>query len=374
MNDIIISIFTPQELNHSSYVQTGLFELEKDKFLKNKVILSLKKRLGTIRIIDDKISETNQPHPKTSLYKLFDKNNNREINFATDLYDASFSFSKYALDNCDYIFKRNYEKKYIEKLPLEHQEKILPLGLSFPCVSKNFKAKNKIFISLLFTNLLISTKFDSYLFSRLFRTYKEQIKHLIDFKQTRLINEFIKNDDNQEDYILFQTRCFPHENHEDVKQIHVQRYNLVLLLKDKFGKIFKGGIIPSEIANKNYSDALSNLPSDPVSYLNIVKKAKIVIYTRGLVNSPAWKMAEYLSQGKVIIAEKLTAELPFPLIDNEHLLFFDNDGELTNSIDKLINNQNLCDNLSKNARQYFENYVHPKQNMKRIINFMLEQK
>ena len=66
MDKITVKIFTPQELNHSSYIQTGLFELEHEGFLKTRVNLSIAKRLGTVRIIDSKINETNQPHPKTS--------------------------------------------------------------------------------------------------------------------------------------------------------------------------------------------------------------------------------------------------------------------------------------------------------------------
>ena len=112
----IVKIYTPQELNHSSYIQTGLFELEQESFLNTQVVLSFSKRLGTIKVINNSISETKQPHPKTSFYELVDTDTGNKISFATDLYDASNSFSKYALEKCHYVFKRNYEKKkYIQR-------------------------------------------------------------------------------------------------------------------------------------------------------------------------------------------------------------------------------------------------------------------
>jgi hypothetical protein len=374
LDKLTVSIFTPQELNHSSYMQTGLFELENEVFLKTKVILSFAKRLGTLRIENGEMQITNQPHPKTSFYKLKDPTKAKTISFATDLYDAPYSFSKYALDHCDFVFKRNFEASFIEKLPGKYQKKILPLGLTFPSKSQYKKEDYKFFISLIFCNLRISTKIDRLTFKRLFNCYKEQINHWNSFKSTRSIKEFEEIMPYSNNAILFQTRCFPHENEVDAKQIHQQRYNITLLLRDTFKDRFYGGIIPSALAYKKYSEALSNLPSDPISYLNMIKKSKIVIYTRGLANSPAWKMAEYLSQGKVIIAEKLSTELVNPLTDGKEVLFFENHHDLIDKINLVLFNEELSSKLSLNAKKYFEDVVHPKQNIKRIINLMLQHK
>src|SRR5690606_9220371 len=147
-----------------------------------------------------------------------------------------------------------------------------------------------------------------------------------------------------------QTRCFHHENDEDEKQIHQQRYHLIKLLREHFPDNFLGGFVPSKIAIEKYNDALTNVPTAPEEYLDAMKKTKIVIYTRGLANSPAWKMAEYLSQGKVIIAEALTAELPVPLTEGKELLYFQNDTELIEKIKQVLADNELADHLSKNAR------------------------
>jgi hypothetical protein len=371
MNNYTVTIFTPQELNHSSYIHTGLFELEKEGFLKTKVKLSLSKRLGTIRIVNNKILYTKQPHPKTSFYELEDKSSGNRIKFATDLYDASNSFSLFALENCDYIFKRNYEEQNIKLLPQNFKDKILPLGLTFKVISKNRKSSFKVLIGLFITNFIISIKLDRNLFKRTYKVLKNQFSHWKKFIKSSTLDDYEMKNSNIENYIFFQTRCFPNENQIDVLQIHEQRYRIIILLKRYFKEKFKGGLIPSKLANKKYHQAITNMSFDSYSYLNFIKNAKIVIYTRGLANSPAWKMAEYLSQGKVIIAEKLTSELPIPLTHGKEVLFFEKEEEIPTIIENTINNDELCISLGINARKYFEQNVNPKNNIKRIINLML---
>ena len=372
MSSIKVNIYTPQELNHSSYIQTGLFELEKEGFLSTKVKLSLSKRLGTIKVGNNNFFETNEPHPKTSFYELEDTNNGKKIKFATDLYDASHSFSTYALEHCDFVFKRNYEAKKIEKLPNEFQKKIFPLGLTFKVKPDTNNGSFKLFLGLLLTNVIISIKIDRHLLRRVFRSIKKQFYHWTNFKKSSNLTNYSENTVDTQNTILFQTRCFVNEDSQDVKEIHQQRYNIIKLLREKFPQNFVGGFIPSKVVNEKYKKAITNLPTDPLAYLNEIKKAKIVIYTRGLINSPAWKMAEYLSQGKVIIAEKLTVELPIPLTDGKEVLFFENEDEIPVIIESIMNNDEECVEFAKNAKNYFEQNVHPKQNVKRILTFMLQ--
>jgi hypothetical protein len=193
MDKLQVKIFTPQELNHSSYIQTGLFELEKDGFLQTKVVLSFKKRLGTIKVFNTNIEVTKQSHPKTSFYEL--KRNEKEIFFATDLYDDARTFSLFALENCDYIFKRNYEQKIIDKLPLDYQKKIMPFGLAFRVDTKNKKKKYKFAAGLFLTNFLISLKMDTLFFNRIKNNFKEQLIHWREAKKhnTNRKTHFISN-------------------------------------------------------------------------------------------------------------------------------------------------------------------------------------
>ncbi|WP_223549279.1 glycosyltransferase [Aestuariivivens sp. NBU2969] len=366
-----VIIYTSQEFNHASYIQTGLFELQQKGLVRVKVKLDIKKKLGRT-IVSNKgaVTRTLHPHPKTSFYKLIDNNTKRHIVFAVDLYDLADQFSTHALETCDVVFKRNYETKYVSSLPSNYKKKMYKLGLTFGVRSNFCQQLFTIFIGGLLGSMHANLKFDRFLVHRLLRVYKVQIREWKFVRRSRSITSFEQFERSNTNAVLFQTRCFPHENYDDTKDIHKQRYDIIRILKKEFPNSFKGGFVPSRISLEKYGDAVTTVPTRPDLYLDAVKEAKIVIYTRGLANSPAWKMAEYLSQGKVIIAEYLTAELPIPLEHGKHLLYFNDYEEMTNNIHWVLNDVELMERLSKNARGYFEKYVHPVANVERILNIL----
>ena len=372
MPNITVVIHTPQELNHSSYIQTGLFELERTGVIKVEVRLYFKKNRGMLTVAENgSITKTQRPYPKTSFYTLIDGATGKKISFATDLYDFAEHFSEAALNTCDFYFKRNYEDRFVGPVQANSIAKINKLGITFGTHSEYKRGGNKFFLGLFFTNHRLNLKCDRILFKRILKTYKAQKVHWEFINTSRKISRFENFEPAIGNRIMFQTRCFLHENNEDVKQIHDQRYNLIKLLRQHFSERFLGGFMPSKVANEKYNDALTNVPTAPEEYLDAMKKAKVVVYTRGLANSPAWKMAEYLSQGKVIIAEPLTAELPEPLIEGKELLYFHNDEELLEKIKLVSEDAVLAKSLSQNARIYFEEHVYPVQNVKRILELML---
>lgn len=367
-----VVIYTPQELNHASYVQTGLFECAQNNMIKIEVVLSLKTPKGRYVVNNDKVEKTNQTNPKVSFYKLINNSTKKSVSFACDLYDHANQFSVHAFNHCDYIFKRSYEERFVGVLPEESQNKIYKLGLCFGVRSVHSKkSMSKFYWGLMLSNLMLRISPSRGLFSGLWKSYKAQKKHWKFILTTRLLNRFETFTIPNNETVFFQTRCFKHEKDPDVKAIHQQRYHIIKLLKKEFPNHFQGGFVPSNLANQKYSDALSNVPSEPEKYLNALKQAKIVIYTRGLANSPAWKMAEYLSQAKVIIAEKLTTDLPVPLIHGKEVLWFETDEELINNINKVMHDNELANSLSNNARAYFEEHVHPTKNIKRILELMI---
>ncbi len=367
-----VIIHTPQELNHSSYIQTGLFELEQMGIIRVEVQLYLKKNIGTLTVgAHGDVSKTKRPFPKASFYTLVDESTNKEIRFATDLYDFAEHFSEAALNICDFYFKRNFQSSYVSPIQAYSKAKIHKLGVTFGNHSDYKHDGFKFFLGFFLANLKLNLKKDRYLFKRLFKAYNAQKKHWKFINTSRSITRFENYEVATKNSILFQTRCFLHENDVDVKEIHQQRYHLIKLLRKHFPDRFMGGFVPSKGATEKYGDALTNVPIAPEAYLDAMKKAKIVIYTRGLANSPAWKMAEYLSQGKVIIAEPLTAELPMPLEEGKELLYFTNDAELIEKIKLVLEDEGLATHLSKNARAYFETHIHPVQNTRRILELML---
>jgi hypothetical protein len=366
-----IRIDSPQEFSQSSFIITGIRQYCKLHQLEYQFKFTLKPKLGRlITSNSDFNSFPKSPFPKL-LYIDVHLISGGTITIGFDLYDLANQFSLNALKNCDVVFKRNFESRYINNLPKDYQEKIRPLGLTFR-VYDTLDIPEKVYLSSLAQNSLANLKRDRSVFSRLFtmrKKLKEQVKSI---KGQRLIENYESYEKGTENSILFQTRVFPNEYSKDTQHIHSDRYRLIKLLKKEFPNHFKGGFIASRLAKERYSDALTNVPSEPQAYLKAVKAAKIVIYTRGLANSPAWKMAEYLSQGKVIIAEPLTAELPVPLEHGKEVLFFKTDQELVSHIKLVLEDKKLQEHLSRNARLYFEQHVHPLKTIERIFSFTLQ--
>ena len=53
---------------------------------------------------------------------------------------------------------------------------------------------------------------------------------------------------------------------------------------ESFGeKKYIGGLVPCEITKEKYPGYTTNLPVDQRQYVNIMKKTRIVIYTRRLI-------------------------------------------------------------------------------------------
>ncbi len=370
MGKFSLTIQAPQELSQSSYIFTGLFKLQKTEDFDLKIKSWTDLKTGKL-FFDDHLNFTisNKLHPKTTVYTLRNTHNCRSVTFAIDLYDHANDFSFHALKNCDFYFKRNYETRFINKLPKDIKAKCLPFGLSFRVGATTWKDNSDLRKGYVLNMLRASFKLDSYLFKRLSKSLKGIQKHLSEHQLNRDISLFENYDLNIDmERVLFQTRCFPDNDNEDANGINEQRYRIIKLLRKEFPKHFNGGFVPSDIVNSKYAEAVTNVPTAPEDYLKFMKQSGIVVYTRGLANSPAWKMAEYLSQGKVIIAEKLTAELPVPLVDGQELLYFNSDEELVSQIQKVLGDKDLAMQLSKNARLYFEKHVHPAENMKRVLN------
>lgn len=366
-----IKIHPPQDFSHSSYIITGIIKFCVTYFIQCKFCYSLDPKLGRILIERGRQKRAKIfSFPKLLCVDLILKDN-RIIKLGFDMYDLADHFPLYALEHCNLVFKRNYETKYVNRLDENHRKKIFKLGMCFGVYDNN-RIPFKIFTSSLLQNLKAHLKYDRYIFKRLSSTYKKVSRQRKFVKTQRTLDQFENFQKGTENSILFQTRVFPNEHSKDTQQIHADRYRLIKLLRKEFPNHFKGGFIASSLAKERYSDALTNVPSEPQAYLKAVKAAKIVIYTRGLANSPAWKMAEYLSQGKVIIAEPLTAELPVPLKHGREVLFFENDQELVSQIKLVLEDVKLREHLSRNARLYFEQHVHPVKTIERIFSITLQ--
>jgi hypothetical protein len=367
-----VIIYTPQDLNHASYIQTGLFELEHRSLINCKIKVSIGEKRGRIDTSSGNAIISTHPQQKTSYYKLIDHETSREYLFATDLYDISYYFSEYALKNCDFIFKRNYISKDIKSLKPEYQAKIYPMGLTLGLQSVHRKFWSILSIAHFLSNLKLQLKFDRNLIKRIRKVIQSSAIHRKYVNNGRLLTKLEETPSKSELKVFYQVRCFPQMDIAFVKEINNQRGSLIRLFKKELGKKYSGGLVPDSIAKTYYPDYITSLPTDPNSYLDEMKKSAICIYTKGLQDSPARKLAEYLALGKCIVAERYATEFPVPLENGKNIIFFDTPEECVKICKQLLKNPEQVESLSLNARAYFETHIHPVQNVKRILELMLK--
>ena len=367
-----VVIYFPKELSHSSYIHTGLFELERLGLIKCEISMKFRKGLGRTSLNNGTNSELPMPQPKTSFYELSDSSTNRTISFVTDLNDIPYYFSTIALEQCDYVFKRNYSESYISVLPSQFKKKIYPLGITFKVRSLAYNKKKIIQLGSVLTNLFENNKLDYDSFTRISNVIKHNRIERQNIKNTPMLERYDQYSKHTENKIIYQKRFFPYESEQDVREIHLQRYKFVKKLKESFGdSYFLGGLVPCSITKIRYPEYLTNLPISHNKYVDIMKKTRIAVYTRGLSNSIGWTFPEYLAAGKAILAERFNTILPEQLINGKHVIFFDDLEDCIKKARLLLKNEKKTEKLCKNSREYYDNYVNPVQNVRRMIELMI---
>jgi len=370
-----IIIYYPKELAHFSYVMSGLIDLEKAGLLKYEfAIRSKTKDLGRIDCKEKHYKHDLAPQPKTSFYELIDEKNKIRVKFAIDLNDIGYFFSYRALESNEYVFKRNYVKKYINNLPLKYRKKVKSFGIPFFIYPGYFKGEFNFLIGYVFTKLINNIKVDRSFFVRIYNSLKIASKDVKNYKNQPTIDSFKNDIKKNNKKVFYQKRLFNEVNYnKDVKEINEQRYLFVKRLKETLSdEEFLGGLVPNKIALERYPNFITKLPTSRKLFFNSIKGARVVIYTRGLEKSPGWTLPEYLSLGKAILAEKHETIFPEPLINGKHLIYFDNIDDCIIKLKSLLTDDEKIKSLSQNAIRYFKKYVVPKNKIGQTIKFMLE--
>lgn len=355
-----IIFFPSLELNHSSYLITAIQEFA----LNNQIDFRFKsnpfQQNGRLEVANNQLVISTHTYPKVCFIQIRQHNRSNKL-LAFDLHDSNVFFSTEALIKADYYLKRTYTEKEVKLVSKRYSKQIYPMGIPFMLRPEKIRFKKKL--KNLHLKLLIKTKL------KIDREIVKNFKKIInlhqstwnDFINTRSLTDFEKQTEAKQPLTIFyQKRFFPHENNNDAKQVHQQRIAIVRLLKENFPNHFVGGIKDDVNLPKKYKDCASSIEGAPVQFLKAMQDCAICIYTRGLANSIGWTLPEFMSQGKAIIAEKQDVMFPEPIVDNKHVMYFETIEELSLIISNLIKNPNTVKKLSKNARQYYEEFISPK--------------
>jgi len=290
-------------------------------------------------------------YPRVVRLKVERGDTRRDV--AIDLSDQRDLFHGPDLGECDFYFKRSFEPASVERLTTDRANKVLPFGLNNPAASQGTALR---------------------MLRARARTGRSLAELATDTRQLLALPDPAAfespSEEPAEPLILFQTRLWP-ESSPEFAAITGERAALLRALRSTFGSRFVGGAIPDAYARENYPELLSSHPARMRSWPAVVRRCLITVYSRGLHDSLAFKMSEYLAAGRCIVAQPSDLTLPQPLMSGRNFLPFESSDQCVAQCERLLADPSLQTEMRRNNGDYYNSQVEPAAHLQRIVDLSL---
>ena len=290
-----------------------------------------------------------------------------------DLQDGTDISSLDGLENCDVYFKRSFSSDFIQstsqiKTP-ELRCKIHPYGLNMPW--RSYHSKNELKRALIFNIATGAYRRESRAaIKRVLKAATKGLKIFRSSSKSTYVTEKLECDPRSpvESLILFQTRLFDpalRGRRDPIQLLRMNKFRIETLkaLKSAFGDIIIGGLIPNEYTLNMHPDVHHLISKEKTSrkeYLKLVKKCLITVFSLGVLDSNGWRLPEYFAMSKCIVSEHLKYELPEPIQENKHCIFFSNPSECVEACKLILDNPGFANEMRrKNYEYYIDNIDGP---------------
>ena len=270
-----------------------------------------------------------------------------------DIHDRSYVFSDAALRECDVYFKRSFFAPDVERL--EGQGKVHPFGPIFVTRSVFGRAR---------------------LAAGLGRALKSQawqaMRDLTDYLRLPPSSAYERSaDEPVPARVLFQTRLWTDAEvtgDPPAAEINDERVRLVRALKNGLGEHFTGGIVPTPLALEKHPELVCARETHRRAYLATARGCAVGIYSRGLHESTAWKLGEYLAASHAIVASGLRNALPVPLAPGRDVLHFTTPEECVEICASLLAAPERLAALRMASRRYYCEVARPSRHLMRCFD------
>lgn len=281
---------------------------------------------------------------------------NNEFKICIDSRDQSDLWLE-PLDWCTVYGKVNYNKN---SLPEKNQNKVMAIGPSFGI--KIWNSPKTIALSVLnflrFRKQISNNKvFISNYLSQSKRVYLEEY-----YKAP------IRNKSNKK-YVFTACTLWKKENNTNKF-----RANFIKACLSNNEIEFEGGFVPrSDGNNLGYDNLLTAKIFNTKEYLSKTINSQLVFNTPAVLNCHGWKLGEFLAMGKAIISTSFCNEMPVNVIDGKDIVFLEHgtENEMDVKIRALFKSESKLLDLQNNAKNYFQNYLHPKKVIERLHKSVL---
>ncbi len=170
--------------------------------------------------------------------------------------------------------------------------------------------------------------------------------------------------------VLLQTRLWDSNGVSDFSSVNQFRIELVEALSRTFGQRFVGGLVGNSAARLFAPHLIVSGLGATHAYPANVRKAAIGIYTRGLFNSVAFKLAEYFAGSCAVVGEHVSATFRRPLVNQQDFVVADTVDKIVESCDFLLCRQSAMRDLQHAAHDYYNAEIRPDVQVARIVSAM----
>lgn len=348
--DLIVT--ASHDIYHGSSIVSGLVELARRREIKLRL-----RRSPNFDPQHDGIVLLDLRHPAKGSRRV-----------AIDLSDLADHFSMPMLEDSDVYFKRSFLSPIVRALPSASRERVIPFGLNFAAISQ----------SAIPTHIRIATLLLTDSIGRLglrhgpsaLRTFRTNCRRVFGIPAARIFESSEPPERTAPDQtVLLQTRIWPPEpSPENLQAVNAERIALVRALRKEFGNHFIGGIVADGFSRSNCPpEALVHQGTNRWEYAGSLRRATIGVYVRGLHDSMAFKMAEYLAAGLCIVSEPLKHELPVPLVAGLNHLVFHTPEECAAQCRRLASRPEESTRMRAANREYYRRWVAPKSSVANLL-------
>ena len=273
-----------------------------------------------------------------------------------DIHDRSYIFSDAALRECDVYFKRSFFAPDAERL--ETRGKVRPFGPIFVTRSTHGRARLAAGLG----RALKSPGVDAW---QALRDFTDYLRLPPPAAYERAAEE------PAPPRVLFQTRLWTDAEvtgDPPAAEINDERVRLVRALKNGLGERFTGGIVPTPLALEKHPELVCARETHRRAYLATARGCAIGIYSRGLHESTAWKLGEYLAASHAIVASGLRNALPVPLTPGRDVLAFTTPEECVEVCADLLAAPERVAALRAASAAYYRDVARPPRLLLRCFN------
>lgn len=368
LTSVHAEVEAPAELLQSSYVIAGLAELARQGGLASLRVVPRRHRAGSLEPDDDDAAFRQvEPLARKTVFVTL-RRGATERTVAFELSDMTTRVPVDAVTDGLVVVRRSYRADDAALARDQLGVEARPLGLTFPVRSTAGPPLRRLLRGVLAPTLRPVLEPRSGIVRRgrwAARKLGDELRGQRGLPELPLLAERPRSVDDG--YVLFQTRSF---GAGDVA-LADERAVLIRALRNRLGSRFRGGFVPDPWIAARHPDCITSEATSGSDYLRLVAGATVVVYSNGVHESPAWKLAEYLGHGRAIVGLPLAVELAEPLVDGVHWRCAPDTAGVAEASAELLDDEAARRALEAAARAYYEGWVDPPVVLRRIVGSLL---